>query len=244
MRAAKKVGCFILVRHVNPQFFVGALALVERSGVLPEVHFRRVRPWGEEGGPEIQLLLVEDGLVRLELLNHQAHCLIGVPNAVLVLLGEVLVVRIHNNCGNAVEVYRLFKVALVPSDPMLCRDDLLVRGGGGVHYVQVEEMRIASAAAVQCVVFRDSLHLFLVNDDCKAASLPAISTGFQARRDRLYRTDKFVDWPVLRRSCNLLEGGRFEASFDNCVDSGGTCYHHGERVVGLRHALQIILNHC
>ena len=244
LRASDEVGCFILVGYVHPQCFGGALALVERYGVLTEVHVQHFGPRGEECGPDLQLLLVEDGQVSLELINHQAHRLVGIPDVVLVLLGKLLSVYVCNDFGNDVEVYRLFKLVLLPTEPMLCGEDLLVRGGGGVHDVRVEDLRLVGAHAVQRVVFCNPLHFLLANNERKAAGLPAVSAGFEACYDRYNFSDEFVDWPVLRRSCNLLEGGRFEASFDNCVDSGGTCYHHGERVVGLRHALQIILNHC
>ena len=185
MRAANEVSFFILVGYVNPQFFGGAPALVKRSGVLINVCVRLVGPQGEEGGPDLQLLLVENGRVRLDLFDHQARCLVGVPDVVLVLLGKVLVVCVCDNCDNVVEVYRLFEVVLVPSDPMLRGEDLLVRGGGGgVPNVRVEELRIVSAAAVQCVVFCYPSHFFLVNDERKAAGLPSVSAVFEAHRDR------------------------------------------------------------
>ena len=64
------MGCFILVGYVHPELFGNALVLVKCSGVLTEVHVRRVGPWVKEGGPGIQLLLVEDGQVCLKLLNY------------------------------------------------------------------------------------------------------------------------------------------------------------------------------
>ena len=70
LRTADEVGCFILVGYVHPQLFGGALALVKRSGVFTKVHVRSVRPRGEEGGPDLQRFLVEDGRVRIDLFDH------------------------------------------------------------------------------------------------------------------------------------------------------------------------------
>ena len=137
LHAAEEVGCFILVGYVHPEFFRCALALVEHSGVLTEVHVWRVGPRGKEGSPDIQLLFVEDSWVRLELLNHQARRLVDVTDIFLVVIGKVLVVGVRDDSGDAVEVYRLFDVVLVPSDPMLRGEDRLGCGGGGVHNVWV-----------------------------------------------------------------------------------------------------------
>ena len=97
-------------------------------------------------------------------------------------------------------------------------------------------MWLVSAAAVLCVVFCN-LHL-LVDDKRKADGLPDVSVGFEARLDRCNRTKKFVNWPVLGRSCNLWEGGRAAAGFDHFIDGGGACFHHCEGVVGLQKALK------
>ena len=121
---------------------------------------------------------------------------------------------------------------------MRCGEYLLVCGGGGVSGAWVEECRLVGAAAVQRVVFWDPSHLFLVDDERKAAGIPAASAGFEYRRKRFDLSDKFIDWPVLRRSCDSWERGRIKAVFDHCVDGGGACFCHGERVVGLRHALK------
>ena len=137
LREADKVGCFILVGYVQPHFFGGALALVEHSRVLTEVHVQRVRPQGKEGGPDINIVLVEDVLVLLELLNHRARCLVDLPDVVLIIIGNVLVVGVCYYRGNAVEVYRLTEVVLVLGYPVLRGDDLLVCGGGVVHDVGV-----------------------------------------------------------------------------------------------------------
>ena len=176
--------------------------------------------------------------MSLKLINHQARLLVGLPNLVLVLLGEVLVVGVCDDCGDAVEVYRLFEVLLVSSDPMLRGEDLLVRGGGGVQDVRVEELLLVGAASVQRVVFCEPLHFFLVDDESKAAGLPDVSAGFKDRRDHCDCNDKFINWPVLGQSCDLWEGGCFESGFEHCVNGGGTCFPRGERVVGLRHALK------
>ena len=153
------------------------------------------------------------------------------------LLGKVLVVGVCYDCGNSVEVYRLLKVVLLPSDPMLHGEDLLVRGSGVVHDVWFEELRLVDADVVQCVVFRDPSHFFSVDDKRESASLPAVSAGFEVCRNRCNHTNEFVDWPVIGRSCNSWEGGRVEAGFDHCADGGGARFRHGEHVVGLRHAL-------
>ena len=97
------------------------------------------------------------------------------------LLGELLVVYVCDDCGDTTEVYRLLEVVLVPRDPMLRGEDLLVHGGGGVPNVRVEECRLVGTAAVQSVVFCDPSHFFLVNNKRKAAGLPAVSAGFEAR---------------------------------------------------------------
>ena len=93
-------------------------------------------------------------------------------------------------------------------------------------------------AAVQRVIFRDPSHFFLVDDQRKAAGHHAVSSGFEDHRDRCNHTDKFIDWPVLGWSYSLWEGGRVKAGFDHCVGGGGTCFCHGERIVGLPHALK------
>ena len=135
----------------------------------------------------------------------------------------------------------MFKVVLVPSEYLLRGEGLLVRCGGGVPNVWVEECRIFGAAAVQRVVFCDPLNFFLVDDELKAASLPYVSAGFEACRDRCDRSDNFFNWPMFGRSCDSWEGGRSEVGFDHCVDSNSACFHHGERVVGLRNALKSVV---
>ena len=121
---------------------------------------------------------------------------------------------------------------------MLCGEDHLVRVGGGVPGVWVEECRLVDAAAVQRVVFCDSSHLFLVDDKRKTAGLPVVSTGFESRRDRCDCSNEFVNWHMLGRSCDSWERVRIKAGSEHCVDGGGTCFRHGERVVGLRHAIK------
>ena len=120
---------------------------------------------------------------------------------------------------------------------MLRGEDLLVHGGGGVPNVRVEECRIVGMAAVQHVVFCDPSHFFLVDDERKVAGLPAVSAGFEVHRAHCNHSDEFVGWTVLGWSCDSWEIGRIEAGFDHCVDGGGTRFYHGERAVGLRHAL-------
>ena len=56
---------------------------------------------------------------------------------------------------------------------------------------------------------------FCVDDEREAFGLPAVSAGFEARRDRCNCTDAFFDWPVLGRFRNLWERGRVEAGFDH-----------------------------
>ena len=105
--------------------------------------------------------------MRLELLDHRARRLVGVPDVVVVLLGEILVVGAHGDCGNAVEFYPLFDVLIVLRDRMLCGEGLLVCVGGSVHNVQVEELLLVGGAAVQHVFFREPSHFFLLDDKRK-----------------------------------------------------------------------------
>ena len=173
--------------------------------------------------------------MRFELLDHQARRLVGIPDVVFVLLGEVLVICVGDDCGDAVAVYRLLEIVLVPSYPVLCGEYLLVRGGGGVPDDWVEECRFVGAAAVQRVVLYDPSYFFLVNNESKVAGLPDVSAGFEACRDRCNHSNEFVNWPVLGPSCDPWERGRSKAGLDHCVDGGGggARFRHGERVVGL-----------
>ena len=68
------------------------------------------------------------------------------------LLDKVLVVGVCYDRGNAVEVRHLLNVVLVPGDPILCGEHLLVRGGGVVQDVWVEELRLVGAAEVHRVI--------------------------------------------------------------------------------------------
>ena len=233
-----KVSCFIFVGYVYPNFFGGTLALVECSDVLTSVHVWRVGPRGKEVGPDFELFLVEDGRVRFELINHRARCIVDITDVVLMLISEVLLISVGDDRGDGVEVCRLLEVLIVPHYPVLCGEYLLVCGGGGFPDAWVEECQLVDAAAVQRVVFCNPLDFFLFDDERKAASIPAVSMGFEARRDHCNCSDKFVNWPKLGRSCDYWEIACIEAGFDHCVDVGITCSCHGERVVGLRHALK------
>ena len=179
--------------------------------------------------------------MRFELIDHQARRLVGIPNVVLVLLGEVLVICVGDDCGNTVEVYCLLEIVLVPRYPVLCGEYLLVRGSVGVPDDQVEECWLVGAATVQCVVFFDPSHFFLVYDELKAAVLPAVSAGFEAHRERFDCSDEFINWLVLGRSYDSWKRSRIEAGFDHCVDGGGGRFCHGERVVSLRHNLKYLI---
>ena len=145
---------------------------------------------------------------------------------------------VGNDSVDAVEVYRLLEVLIVPRYPVICSEYILVSGGDGVPNARVEDCWIVGAAAVQYVVFCDPSHFFLGDDKRKAAGIPAVSADFSARCDHCDRSDKFVDWPVLSRSCDSWERVRIEADFVHCIDGGGTRFCHGKRVVGLRHALK------
>ena len=64
---------------------------------------------------------------------------------------------------------------------------------------------------------------------------------FEARRDHCDCSDGFVYWPVLGRSYDYWERGRIKAGFDHCVKGGSARLCHGERIIGLRHALKYLV---